>query len=339
MTSRAAGVARRGLASAMAATALTLIVTSGAAGAAPRVTRDGWWTQNDPGVPAVPSDAVAIAAVAGTLQKVAAFDLDLGLAAGAVIDNVTFTVPEAPGSVAAAQAKLTACPITAAWVAVHKGAWAQRPSWDCTVATGESIRGADGVWTFDLTNVARAWQSKIIPRGVAIIPSPGSPASFQVHLAGVTTGRATLRVAVAAAEGSQDGAGGTGSEAPPPSTDAPSFESFPPTSTDAGAFAPPPPVAAPTPDATPAPADPQIVLAERATSGGLAATGPRAGHLFGNYSPASLLLVPLVLALALGLATALGPEGDPTGLRRREGGVSRALARRAQTDPKQQERR
>ena len=49
-------------------------------------------------------------------------------------------------------------------------------------------------------------------------------------------------------------------------------------------------------------------------------------------SPATWLLVPFVLGVALALAIALGPAGDPSSLRRREGGVSRALAARAAAD-------
>jgi len=49
-------------------------------------------------------------------------------------------------------------------------------------------------------------------------------------------------------------------------------------------------------------------------------------------SPATWLLVPFVITVALVLAIALGPAGDPASVRRREGGVSRALAAQAAAD-------
>lgn len=58
-----------------------------------------------------------------------------------------------------------------------------------------------------------------------------------------------------------------------------------------------------------------------------------AGDLTDNIPVAALLLVPLALLLALIVAYVLGPVGEPADSQRREGGVSRALARQAGTRP------
>jgi hypothetical protein len=59
-----------------------------------------------------------------------------------------------------------------------------------------------------------------------------------------------------------------------------------------------------------------------------------AAELVGNWSWTVWLLIPLTLALALLTALVLGPLGEPTEVERREGGVTRFLARRdTTTDP------
>ena len=57
----------------------------------------------------------------------------------------------------------------------------------------------------------------------------------------------------------------------------------------------------------------------------------RVGDLVGNWSWPVWLLIPLALGLALLTALALGPLGEPTDVERREGGVTRFLARRDST--------
>jgi hypothetical protein len=58
-----------------------------------------------------------------------------------------------------------------------------------------------------------------------------------------------------------------------------------------------------------------------------------AAELVGNWSWTVWLLIPLALGLALLTAIVLGPRGEPTEVERREGGVTRYLARRgADTD-------
>jgi hypothetical protein len=58
-----------------------------------------------------------------------------------------------------------------------------------------------------------------------------------------------------------------------------------------------------------------------------------AAELVGNWSWTVWLLIPVTLALALLTSLVLGPLGEPTEVERREGGVTRFLARRDPTDP------
>ena len=53
-----------------------------------------------------------------------------------------------------------------------------------------------------------------------------------------------------------------------------------------------------------------------------------AAELVGNWSWTVWLLIPLALVLGLLTAIVLGPLGEPTEAERREGGVTRFLARR-----------
>lgn len=55
----------------------------------------------------------------------------------------------------------------------------------------------------------------------------------------------------------------------------------------------------------------------------------RAGDLVGNWSGALWLLIPLAIVLAAATAFALGPDSAGADAGRRQGGVSRAMARRA----------
>ena len=61
-------------------------------------------------------------------------------------------------------------------------------------------------------------------------------------------------------------------------------------------------------------------------------TAAGAGDLVGGWDWPVLLLVPLALAVALLTAVALARASEPGSARRREGGTSRALARRAADD-------
>jgi hypothetical protein len=61
----------------------------------------------------------------------------------------------------------------------------------------------------------------------------------------------------------------------------------------------------------------------------MAAPDPsKVGDLTGNFSPATYLLIPLALVLALITAIALGPRGEPGAAAHRAGGLERALSGR-----------
>ena len=57
-----------------------------------------------------------------------------------------------------------------------------------------------------------------------------------------------------------------------------------------------------------------------------------AAELVGNWSWTVWLLIPVALVFAFLTALVLGPRGEPTEVERREGGVTRFLARRDTTD-------
>lgn len=288
-----------------------------------RLSQDGWWARNSASVPPVPADALGVAAAAGDPERVAAVGIVVDLPPGAHLENLTLVLPEVAGpeaNVNSRVALLTACPIKKGWFADKAGAWDRRPEYDCTGARADGTRAGDGTWSFDLTPIARQWLAGTPENGVAIVENVGAPTSFALALRNIASGGAALSVYFTQGE--------------PSSTPEPEPEVSPPTSDQSEQPAeelPGEPLAeasAGAPATTDTTAVPEVRLAEPAGSRALA-SGRRAGDLMGNLSPGTVLLIPLVLAIAWAVGMTLGPAGDPKGRRHRMGGVSRAMAARA----------
>lgn len=309
-----------------------------------------------PSAPNVPADAIATSGGAGQVDKVAAVGIDLDLADGARVEGLTLRLKESTAggaNVGAEGAGVVACPATTPWGPVENGAWRDRPAVDCTIGSVDGVRTDDGTWTFDLTAIGRLWGDPFAPlphNGVVLSVEPAAtPAPVQVSWLDVDSGQVVLElVATPGAplpEGSDDPA------APGPLAAPPADPASPPqTGSAAGMAISPAPVGGPAPDPpalasgrpVSAPPDPSA----GGTVGSAAPGGPdpdppapvapapaartRSAVDFWEQVPTpTALFVPAALGLAVLIGVTLGPAGRPSPAFAREGGLSRALARRS----------
>ncbi len=309
-----------------------------------------------PGPPTVPADAIAAGAGAGQVDKVAAIGIDLALADGATVGGLTLRLRESPAggaSVGADRAKVTACPATAAWGPNRNAAWRDRPAADCSRGSVQGVRAADGTWTFDLTAIGRLWKAAVAPmagNGVVLAVDPaGSPSPVQVSWLDVETGHVAVDLTAAAPPAPPS--------APPPSAEASAVAAPPPLAAPAAPIS-----GAIAPSLVSGPGGLEASSGEAAGGAGEAAGGgdasavpptgtdvaaavpagqaaPPAGGaalrdrpavgFWGHVPRPAGLLVPIAAGLAGLVGLVLGPMGRPSPVFRREGGLSRALARRA----------
>jgi hypothetical protein len=311
-----------------------------------------------PAPPTVPADVIATSGGAGQVDKVAAVGIDLALPDGVTVDGLTLRLVESTAggaSVGAEQAKVLACPATAPWGAAQNGAWRDRPASDCGLGSAAGVRGADGTWTFDLTALGRLWSDRfapLAPNGVVLAVDPAaSPSPVQISWQNVDSG--TVAVELVAAPGAplpQDGgvaaeplaAGPPAPPGPPYLETAAGSRAFP---AQSGGFAPGPLRSGsgrPTSAALPGGAD---ITDSAAPSGPPAEPGTEPQTLslappaqprtlvavdFWERVPApTVLLLPVAIGLFVLLGLVLGPLGRPSPVVARQGGLSRALARRS----------
>lgn len=307
-------------------------VQAAQASASATLDKDGWWNVvqgRQPGEPAnpvrpaipklpttLPGNVITASLTGGTVDKLAAVGvvLEAPIGAGAALLKLTLKESAERGAnVNAAQAKVFACPITTFWGEVKNGSWVDRPAVDCGAGRAEGARNPDGTWTFDLTAIANRWldrASNLAQNGVRleVDASTGQAGQFQVSWLDVAAGGVKIDFVPGIA--------------PPQATPEPTpvFEETP------ASFGPilPPAVATVSPVATPEPL-PKVVIAQPARQGGRLALDP---NIFGNLPWTAVLLIPLVLGLAFVTGTVLGPAGEPSEAGRRQGAVSRVLARR-----------
>jgi hypothetical protein len=305
-----------------------------------------------PKPPNVPADAIATGATAGQVDKVAAVGIDIVLAEGATLDRLVLRLKESDASGAnmgADKAKVLACPATAPWGPGQNANWQDRAVADCELGAAEGVRAEDGTWSFDLAALGRLWSdpyAAIPAYGVVLAVDPaGSPASVQVSWLNLDTGSVGVELAATppvggiadntppasgpgvvapatAAEPSVDSIPGTGLSSPGTEVSRSPDSSYGPTAgvpttgpgVSAGEAAPESPGASlnAAPELPPPPA-----LQARPPVG-----------FWGRVPAATTLLLPVALGLALLVSLTLGPAGRPSPVFRREGGLSRALARR-----------
>jgi hypothetical protein len=308
------------------------------------VSQDGWWNRlqgpqsNEPANPlrpaigplisapnTVPANAIAVGAQGGEPDKVAAVGLVLDAPEGALADKLILRLKEAPGNganVNAGSAKISACPITSFWAGAKNGNFADRPTCDDSQAVA-GVREPEGTWTFDLTLIAMSWldpTSDLQQNGVLLVESVDAPQSFQISFLDSASGGITTELATIG--GGFSGSGDFELSDEPVFGDDSSFgDTATMTFDDGGSFS-----------STALPTTTTPTTARAAGQDGQVASPVLRAQpvgktkLFGNLPLATLLLVPLALAIAAALAFLLGPAGQPAATRRREGGVSRALA-------------
>jgi hypothetical protein len=307
-----------------------------------------------PKPPNVPADAIAVGATGGQVDKVAAVGVDVSMADGDTLDGLVLHLKEAEGNGAnlgADRAKVLACPATTPWGAAQNANWRDRPVADCSLGSSEGARAGDGTWTFDLAALGRQWADPggaLANNGVVLSVDPASSPNAQISWLDVDSGQVTVELTATPA------AAGAGSDAGPPVPDAglpaapgPPAADAPPTPSIAsgadgagrsGATGPvdytfgsgPSAAAGGEITASEAPPEPpgQVALDTAPGSSGPALHARPAVDFWEHVPPPTALLVPVVLALAVLIGIALGPAGRPSPVFRREGGLSRALARR-----------
>lgn len=310
-----------------------------------------------PKPPNVPADAISAGATAGQPDKVAAVGIDVALADGATLDRLVLRLEESGAggaNVGADKAKVLACPATAPWGPGQNANWQDRPVADCSLGSAEGVRSEDGVWAFDLVAIGRLWADPFAPlpaHGVVLSVDPAASQSpVQVSWLNLETGKVGLEVAATPpAGGTTDG--GPYSADPAAVVPAETASGTPPdTSADSRAFPSTGAGATGTPDdaigsgagagtTTPAASDTAAigVTPESPPEAALNAVPDRPSGVlrsrrgvdFWERLPTpTALLIPVALGLALLVGVTLGPAGRPSPVFRREGGLSRALARR-----------
>jgi hypothetical protein len=315
--------------------------------------RDGWWARAKGGdLPltspslafVVPDKAIAVAASNGEPEKSAAvgvvLDVDparferLILNLREVADQgANFGVVSNPAGGTAGGA-VDACLITANWATTKNGTWPTRPAYD-VASCAPGARSSDGVWSFDLSTFARRWLAGEVPQnGVALIEHVDAPVTFQVAWGDRTTSDITFSLDLTTEDEPVFAPIDTPDDSAPAASDSgdtstfdtvpsqPSTSSYEFNASDSYTTPVPKAAAPAVKTTTPARTTPATRTAQP-----IAARPPK---VTAGIPLAVLLLLPLGLLVAFAASYALGPAGDPAGtlLTRREGGVSRALARR-----------
>ncbi|HEX6379997.1 MAG TPA: hypothetical protein VF180_02005 [Acidimicrobiia bacterium] len=310
-----------------------------------------------PKPPNVPADAISVGATAGQVDKVAAVGVDLVLADGATLDGLVLRLKESDASganVGADTAKVLACPATAPWGPGQNANWQDRPPADCSLGSAEGARSEDGIWSFDLAAIGRLWADPFAPlpaHGVVLSVDPaGSQSPVQVSWLNLETGKVGLELAATPPTGGTTDGGPYSTD---PAAVAPAQTpagTAPDSTADSRAFPPTVAAATGTPDyatgtgagadattptasdtsaigATPESSPETIRSAAPDRSAGVLQSR-RAVDFWERVPTTTALLIPVAFGLVLLISVTLGPAGRPSPVLRREGGLSRALARR-----------
>ena len=306
-----------------------------------------------PKPPNVPADAIAAGTTGGQADKVAAVGIDVALVDGATLEGLTLRLKESPASganVGSDKAKVVACPATSPWGPGQNAAWRDRPTADCKLGTAEGVRSADGTWTFDLATLGRLWTDPSAPlaaNGVILSVDPATSPSAQVSWLNFESGGVGVELTATPPGAPPTGSGSAVPEplaaaAPLPASSSPGGDGAAPTAeypvarggiatdllaspSEQSTTAFTTPTGSDT-AASPTPAETALVAAPPPAGPALQA---RPAVDFWERVPApTALLVPVALGLAVLVGVTLGPAGRPSPVFRREGGLSRALARR-----------
>ena len=345
MHTRRLGLLPRTLLSAAGAAAVGFLVSAGAAQAdlgdgfsatGATVDRFGWWHEKNtatetpaaivtvPPPPGVPAGTLAVGAINGEQDRIAALGIAPDATAGDQATRFTLTLTEAEAPAVQANneaAAIVACPITEFWVPIENGTWANRPIFDCDLAAAPGTRADDGTWTFDLLPIAQLWldpAGAVVADGVVLVEDAESPSAFQVVFA--TEGKGAGSVVFQSTAGT-----------PTTDTTLPTIDPGTGGGTDGFEL---PDVGGGEVPISDLPA-PEVPTTAPPTTQGEVAAGPVATtspNVLGNLPGTLVVAVPAFLVLMGLLTFTLGPAGEPTAATR-QGGVGRALAARARTHP------
>ncbi len=317
------------------------------------LTQDGWWNRaqgpqsSEPANPirpaiggvlpapsTVPAKSIAVGALAGDPDKVAAVGFILDAPIDALVDRLTMTLKESTASGAnanAAGAVIVACPITEFWAGVKNGDFVNRPVCDESLAS-PGARAADGTWKFDLSLMATSWldpASGLAQNGVLLVEAVAAPTSFQVSFDDTASDNVKLDFATTG------GGFSASSEFVPdesPTTTEPFVVAAPTTEPPNDFSAPVDTV--PTLDTVPPEPEAAPTASPVATAAPVARTSPDPGGLFDNLPLLAMVLVGLLIAgAAVFVGLVLGPLAVPGATPSRAGGVSAALEARAAARP------
>lgn len=160
--------------------ALLLGVAPWALASAPaRATHSGWWwiAQTDESrtpVVGIAEDEIAVSREAYTETRQAAvwFDVsDVKTPPQRVVIRLkgVSDTRNGPGG------GIQLCPLTTAWSEADGGSWSRRPVPNCRSVVGTDRPGADGYWSFDVTNVVWSWASGASPNnGMGLFAYPNN---------------------------------------------------------------------------------------------------------------------------------------------------------------------
>lgn len=296
----------------------------------------------------VPEGAIAVGAVLGEPDKVAAVGVVLPVEQGGTVARLVMTLglveDEAAQGGTPESGAIRACAVTGFWVPEENGKFQNRPEADCEIASAPGTRNEDGSWTFDLTAIASLWvdpAATIFPNGVLLEPVVEPPESFQVSFAGGPDGIA-FDFAGEPGDDADDpfglGGGGGGFDGGgfgDSGNGGGSFGGGASGGSSGGSFDAGSPPAFTAPD-TPPPVveapDAGTAAPPTNTGGGgvapAAPVGTQIGNTLGNFPAGAWVVLLLGLALAFLAALTLGPAGAAEAAPRRAGGVSRVLSQR-----------
>jgi hypothetical protein len=299
------------------------------------VDRLGWWHEKNvatetpaaivtvPPPPGVPAGTLAVGAINGEPDRIAALGILPDAQTGDTPTQLTLTLTEAEppaGQANSGAAGIVACPITEFWVPIENGTWANRPVYDCDLAKAPGTRADDGTWTFDLLPIAQAWldpSGTVVPDGIVLVEDVESPGAFQTVFA--TEGEGAGSVVY-------QGTAGPGTTTPtlPPIDPGPVDGGFELPDVGGSEF---PVGELPAPDVSSTTVAP--TTEGQVAAGPIATTSP---NVLGNLPGGLVVAIPAFILLMGLLSFTLGPAGEPVAATR-QGGVSRALAAHARTRP------
>lgn len=149
------------------------------ASAPARATHSGWWwiAQTDESrtpVVGIAPDEIAVSREAYTETRQAAVWFDVS-DVKTPPQRVVIRLKGVSDSRNGPGGGIQLCPLTTAWSEADGGSWSQRPIPNCRSVVGTDRPGADGYWSFDVTNVVWSWASGASPNhGMGLFAYPNN---------------------------------------------------------------------------------------------------------------------------------------------------------------------